>query len=40
MGNNLVVSYDLHKPEKNYQAIISEIKTLGHGLTFTAQSGT
>jgi hypothetical protein len=29
MGNNLVVSYDLHKPEKNYQAIISEIKTLG-----------
>jgi len=30
MANNLHISYDLHKPDKNYQAIIAKIKTLGN----------
>lgn len=29
MANNIHVSYDLHAPEKNYQAVIAKIKTLG-----------
>ncbi|HZE58300.1 MAG TPA: CRISPR-associated protein Cas2 [Chthoniobacterales bacterium] len=30
MANNLHISYDLHKPEKNYEAVIAKIKTLGN----------
>jgi hypothetical protein len=29
MANNLFISYDLHKPEKNYAAVIKAIKSLG-----------
>lgn len=29
MANNLVVSYDLYKPDQNYDRVISRIKTLG-----------
>ncbi len=29
MANNFFVSYDLHEPGKNYEAVISEIKKLG-----------
>lgn len=29
MGNNLVVSYDLSQPDRNYGLIIAEIKLLG-----------
>lgn len=29
MANNLHISYDLHKPEKNYETVIAKIKTLG-----------
>ena len=29
MANNLVVSYDLHKPEQNYDAVQDRIKSLG-----------
>jgi hypothetical protein len=30
MANNLHISYDLHKPDKNYEAVIAKIKTLGN----------
>lgn len=30
MANNLFISYDLYKPGQNYEAVISEIKTLGN----------
>ncbi|MEY2539280.1 MAG: hypothetical protein QOG67_3020 [Verrucomicrobiota bacterium] len=30
MANNLHISYDLHKPDKNYDAVIAKIKTLGN----------
>ena len=29
MANNLLVSYDLHQPGQNYDAVIAEIKKLG-----------
>lgn len=29
MANNLFISYDLHPPGQNYNAVIAEIKTLG-----------
>jgi dTDP-4-dehydrorhamnose reductase len=29
MANNLFISYDLHEPGKNYEAVIAEIKKLG-----------
>jgi len=29
MANNLVVSYELHKPDQNYDTVIARIKTLG-----------
>jgi len=29
MANNLFVSYDLHQPGQNYDAVIAEIKKLG-----------
>jgi hypothetical protein len=29
MANNLFVSYDLHAPDKNYNAVIAAIKNLG-----------
>jgi cytochrome c556 len=29
MANNLFVSYDLHAPDKNYDAVIKAIKELG-----------
>lgn len=29
MGNNVHVSYDLNAPDKNYERVISKIKTLG-----------
>lgn len=28
-GHNLIISYDLKNPDRNYEAVISEIKTLG-----------
>lgn len=30
MANNLHISYDLHRPEKNYAAVIAKVKTLGN----------
>ena len=30
MANNLHISYDLHAPNKNYDAVIAKIKTLGN----------
>ncbi len=30
MANNLFVSYDLHEPGKNYEAVIEAIKALGN----------
>lgn len=30
MANNLQISYDLHKPDKNYDVVIAKIKTLGN----------
>lgn len=30
MANNLHISYDLHKPDRNYEAVITKIKTLGN----------
>lgn len=30
MANNLFVSYDLHEPGKNYDAVIEAIKKLGN----------
>ena len=29
MGNNLIISYDLSEPSRNYSDLIQEIKTLG-----------
>lgn len=29
MANNLFISYDLHAPDKNYEAVIKTIKQLG-----------
>lgn len=30
MGRNIVISYDLSKPARNYDALIDEIKELGN----------
>lgn len=30
MANNLFVSYDLHQPGQNYEAVIKAIKSLGN----------
>lgn len=30
MGNNLMISYDLHAPQKNYEKVAKAIKSLGN----------